>query len=128
MIRLNYTFDDISFTYELDDKAAINYIKRVYTDDELINDFIEYVYPHLSKQDKEMLDNDYGFDGTPESIKFMSDADLDNFMSQQVIYSLLDSDIYNPELEDYFEDEAYAKFNEGNPEDEWQADYNRERL
>lgn len=128
MIRLNYTFDDISFTYELDDKAAINYIKRVYTDDELIDDFIEYVYPHLSKQDKEMLDNEYGFDGTPESIKFMSDATLDDFMSQQVIDSLLDSDIYNPELEDYFEDEAYAEFNEGNPEDEWRADYNRERL
>lgn len=128
MIRLNYTFDDISFTYELDTDAAVDYIKRVYTDDELINDFIEYVYPHLSKQDKEMLDNDYGFDGTPESIKFMSDEDLDNFMSQQVIDSLLDSDIYNPELEDYFEDEAYAEFNEGNPEDEWRADYNRERL
>ena len=127
-MRFIYNFDGYDFPFEIDGSELMDakyYIKQTHTNDEILKDYLEYLYPNESEYNKESVE-DYGFYGTEESIKDMSEKDKDELVNE-VIYDLIDLDVYNEELEDYFEDEAYEDFS-SDYEAELNTEYNRNRL
>lgn len=119
-MRLIYTFDGESFDFpSLDDPyyvkeqyedEAADYIIRSHTYDDILQDYIDYIYSTDSEDVKKDLE-EFGFYGTEESIRNMSEEDKED-LTNQIIKELIELDIYNDELMDYFEDEAYERYSE----------------
>jgi len=108
-MKLVYTFNGEDFDFEqADDNEAVEFIRRTLSNDEILYDYLQYIYPHETENSKEVL-KDYNFDGTAECIDNMSEEDKEDLVNE-VIDDLIDSDIYNDVLMDYFEDEAYDEY------------------
>lgn len=107
------TIDEEEYVYEADSQDAQDYILRTRDAKEIVTDYIDSgLYDQLSDDDKEILADYEGFDGTVESLNNISDETLE-LLAEEVIITLLDdSDIYEDELQDYFEQDAY---------DEWES-------
>lgn len=108
-----YVMDD--FTFDIDEDEAVDYILRSYTPDEIIEDFIAFVYDNdkLSDEEKDALSVFGGFDGTFESVDEMSDEDKIGLAGDIVLDMITKYDVYDDVLQDYFEQYAY---------DEWSGD------
>ena len=133
-MELNYVFNGRDYTYdEVSYSEAIKVLLDTHSYDELLNDYLQYLYPTDSNYDKNRMFDEYGFDGTKEGIKDMSEEDKkDMIFDTDIVDDLIDLDLYNDELESYFEDDAYEAYQNTDFEDdmvaEWSRDYNRQRL
>lgn len=126
-MRIVYDFDGVDFTYEPDEDEVREFILNSYTPDEILSDYIEYIYPKTSAKDKETF-TDWGFEGTAESVIEMSEEEKEDFIDMVALDDLLEADVYAPEIEEHFEDEAYDAFSEEDEYTEWSREYNRQRL
>lgn len=124
---LTYTFNGEDYSYEVNDYDVRNYILRTHEPDEIVFDYYQYIYPNESEDSKKVIEDDFGFDGREESINEMDIESLE-LLAEEVVDDLIDLDLYNDELYNYFEDEAYEEY-ESSPEwEEWQAEYDKQRL
>lgn len=125
---LTYNFDEHGdeYTYEYDNREAEDYILRTHSYDDILNDFLSYVYPKDTDGNKKILKDEFGFDGTEEAIPMM-DEELKEELCEQVVYDLIDIDLYNDELEEYFEADAYEEYREEPEWVQWQREYDRVR-
>lgn len=126
-MRLIYNFDGNDFGFEIDMSDAKDLVRGWYSDDEILNDYAQYLYKSEPSSFKDDLKREYGFDGTETSI-FSMDDDAKDQLVDQVVFDLIDADVYNDELYDYYEEDAYNDFKDGSEEDELRYNYNRERL
>ena len=98
--------DSDRYVFEAPYKDAIDYIKRTHTNDEILTDYANTLYPLEDDENKETY-KEYGFDGTEESIRLMDD-DMKKDLVNEIMYDMVNEiDIYDNELKDYFEQEAY---------------------
>lgn len=105
--------DTEEYVYEADWEEAGDYILRTHSSDDILKDYIDTgFYNALNSESKEVLETYDGFDGTEESLDNMSD-ETKLELAKELIFDLLDdTDIYEDELQDYFEQDAY---------DEWES-------
>ena len=71
-MRFIYNFDGYDFPFEIDGSELMDakyYIKQTHTNDEILKDYLEYLYPNETEYNKESVE-DYGFYGTEESSFF----------------------------------------------------------
>lgn len=106
------TIDEEEYIYEADWSEASDYILRTHEAADIIKDYIDSgLYDELGEESKEILHEYDGFDGTYDSIEKMS-TEVKEELAQELLLDLFDTDIYEDELQDYFEQDAY---------DEWES-------
>lgn len=103
--------DTEEYIYEPDWEEARDYIIRTHSLDDILKDYIDSgFYNNLDAEDKETLLSYDGFDGTEASIDKMSE-DIKLELVTELIFELLDdTDIYEDELMDYFEQDAFDEW------------------
>lgn len=126
-MRLIYNFDGADFVYEVDPIDAKYLVKSWYSDDQILNDYAQYLYKSEPDSYKRDIKAEFGFDGTEASIHSMDEEAVEQ-LADQVVDDLLEADVYNDELYEYYENDAYDDFKNGSEVDEWEAEYNRNRL
>ena len=109
-MRLTYEFDDVwDFTYDVDTEDCKVYIYRTYDADEILFDYLNYLYPHQTPKFQQDIFTDYGFDGTSESIDLMSQEDKEELVDE-IFDDLLDTGVYDDILRDAFESDALEAY------------------
>lgn len=111
-VKFNYDFGgSYEYPFEIDVDDAADYIKQTRDSYEIIGDFIlSGLYEKESDDDKETLASYDGFDGTTESIYYM-DEDTKETLADEVLVNIIkETQYYDDELRDYFEQEAYDAF------------------
>lgn len=107
---LDTMFED-EFEYEADWEEAKDYILRTHSLEDIIKDYIDTgMYDKLNSESKEALNTYDGFDGTYDSINNMSEDTKFELVGEIIIDLLDDTDIYEDELKDYFEQDAFDSF------------------
>lgn len=103
--------DTEEYIYEPDWEEARDYIMRTHSLDDILKDYIDSgFYTTLDAEDKETLLSYDGFDGTEESIEMMSEEMKFELANELLIELLDDTDIYEDELYDYFEQDAFDEW------------------
>lgn len=112
-LNFSYYFDDKEepYYYEAYWKDAQEYIFRTHDIDDVLRDYIDSgLYDKLGSEGKETLKTYDGFNGTYDSIDRMSE-DTKKELADELILDLLDdTNIYDDELKDYFEQTAYDDY------------------
>lgn len=105
------TMDEEEYVYEADWEEASDYILRTHSSDDILKDYIDTgFYNELNSESKEVLETYDGFDGTEASLDNMSE-ETKLELAKELIFDLLDdTDIYEDELQDYFEQDAYDEW------------------
>jgi len=104
--------DEEEFIYEADWEEASDYILRTHEASDILKDYIDNgMYDELGTESKEILSTYDGFDGTYDSIEKMSE-EVQKELAQELMLDLLDTDVYEDELQDYFEQDAYDEWEE----------------
>lgn len=107
-------YSDDEFELDLSDYDLETAIDAVVNKREACKEFIKDQYPLLSWADKRYC-YDYGIDGTAKSVDNLTDKEINNFFNDFIMddsdYIL---DLYEPELMDYFSDDAYTAYRESN--------------
>lgn len=107
-------YSDDEFELDLSDYDLETAIDAVVNKREACKEFIKDQYPLLSQADKRYC-YDYGIDGTTKSVDNLTDKEINNFFNDFIMddpdYIL---DLYEPELMDYFRDDAYTAYRESN--------------
>lgn len=115
-LRFTYYFDnqtDEPYYYEADSSDAADYIVRTHEPDDIIRDYIDAgLYEKENEENKEILKTYDDFDGTYESITNMDISTMADLVDEILVDMLYDTDIYDDELEDYFEQTAYDEYDE----------------
>ena len=103
--------DTEEYIYEADWEEASDYILRTHSADDILKDYIDTgFYNDLNSESKEVLETYDGFDGTEESLGKMSE-ETKLELAKELIFDLLDdTDVYEDELQDYFEQDAYDEW------------------
>lgn len=112
-LRFTYYFDnqDEPYYYEADSKDAADYIVRTHELDDIIRDYIDVgLYEKENEENKEILKTYDNFDGTYDSITNMDISTMADLVDEIIVDMLYDTNIYDDELEDYFEQTAYDEF------------------
>lgn len=105
--------DTEEYIYDADWEEARDYIMRTHSLDDILKDYIDSgFYDELNSESREALESYDGFDGTEESIENMSEDAKFELATELVVELLDDTDIYEDELYDYFEQDAF---------DEWES-------
>ena len=115
-LRFTYYFDtqDEPYYYEADSNDAADYIIRTHEPDDIIRDYIDVgLYEKENKENKEILKTYDNFDGTYDSITNMDNSTMADLVDEIIVDMLYDTDIYEDELEDYFEQIAYDEYEAG---------------
>lgn len=111
-VNFNYDFGgSYEYLFEMDVDEAVDYIKQTRDSYEIIEDFIlSGLYEKESDNDKETLANYDEFNGTIESIYDM-DEDTKEILADEVVADIItETQYYDDELKDYFEQQAYDAF------------------
>lgn len=97
--------------YEIDDSDVWAYIRKAYTDKELIELWWREfdVYDSLSSENKQFFKDEYYFDGTEESWQEILATQDDSYFDD-LAYNALDDLMYNEKFLDYIEDEVAEAF------------------
>lgn len=112
-MEIIYEFDDDDFIYDADIDEVRHFLIRTYDFDELLDLYNEYLYSKLPQQNQEEYMDEYGYDGTEESIKKMSDDSKKILLEDEgFLDELIDLDIFNRELERYFYYDAMEVYND----------------
>ena len=114
-LRFTYYFNnqDEPYYYEADSNDAADYIMRTHEPDDIIKDYIDAgLYEKENEENKEILKTYDNFDGTYDSITNMDSSTMVDLVNEIILDMLYDTDIYEDELEDYFEQIAYDEYDE----------------
>lgn len=114
-LRFTYYFNnqDKPYYYEADSNDAADYIIRTHEPDDIIKDYIDAgLYEKENEENKEILKTYDNFDGTYNSITNMDSSTMVDLVNEIILDMLYDTDIYEDELEDYFEQIAYDEYDE----------------
>ena len=103
-MRLWYTIDgkDIDGSDYIDDDEVRDFIFKIYSPEDILIDYLNYVYPKEPQKFKDMLEADWAFDGSVEAIENMDELDQKD-LAEEVYWDVLDTDIYDDEINDHFE-------------------------
>lgn len=133
-MTLRYYFDDEEFEYDLDYGEISDYFEQL-PDNQLI-EYLEEEYANLSEKDKTELLNELLDDPKRNLIKKMDgtnpvfEPNFKNLIEDDkywcIEYFIYDNlDVYEDELKDYFEDDAYDSYKDGLDWKEEQRDLER---
>ena len=114
-LRFTYYFNnqDEPYYYEADSSDAVDYIVRTHEPDDIIRDYIDAgLYEKENEENKEILKTYDNFDGTYDSITNMDISTMADLVDEIIVDMLYDTNIYDDELEDYFEQTAYDEYDE----------------
>ena len=114
-LRFTYYFNnqDEPYYYEADSSDAVDYIVRTHEPDDIIRDYIDAgLYEKENEENKEILKTYDNFDGTYDSITNMDISTIADLVDEIIVDMLYDTNIYDDELEDYFEQTAYDEYDE----------------
>ena len=110
MAELIYNFGNgEEFAYEYNESDAVDYIVRTLGYDEILKDYAQYIFPKETQQNKKII-SEYGFTDQ-DSISSMDEEEKEDLVNE-IIDKLLDADVYNNELYEYFYDDAYEEYKE----------------
>lgn len=125
-LRFTYYFDNKEepYYYEANYKDANDYIRRTHELDDIIRDYIDIgLYEKENEENKEILKTYDGFDGTYDSMTNMDISTMVDLVDEIILDMLYDTDIYEDELKDYFEQDAYDEYDNSNQhtrrDDDW---------
>lgn len=102
-MRLQYTVDgkDIDGRDYIDDDEVRDFIFEIYTSEDILIDYLNYVYPKEPQEYKDILEANWAFDGSVEAIENMDEEDRKD-LAEEVYWDVLDTDIYDDEINDHF--------------------------
>ena len=100
-------YDD--YEYDLDDREAIDYIRRIYSDEEILTEYLTSILPTAPEDIKKAF-AEAGYDGkSVESLfKSLDDYDIDELIDE-ILPDMFDEGMYEDILMDYFAEDARAE-------------------